>query len=110
MDYLDKTFFYPASGGQPHDTGTINNVAVVDVFEDENKQIVHLLEEPISAVEVEAAINWERRFDHMQQHTGQHVLSQTFVQACDADTLAFHLEVFADSPAPLGPRFRPVRL
>jgi alanyl-tRNA synthetase len=88
---LDQTIFYPTSGGQPHDTGTINNVAVVDVFEDENRQIVHLLEKPISAIEVEATINWERRFDHMQQHTGQHVLSQAFVKAWDADTLSFHL-------------------
>jgi alanyl-tRNA synthetase len=88
---LDQTVFYPTSGGQPHDTGTINNVAVVDVLEDENKQIVHLLEKPISALEIEATINWERRFDHMQQHTGQHVLSQAFVKAWDADTLSFHL-------------------
>jgi alanyl-tRNA synthetase len=88
---LDQTVFYPASGGQPHDTGTINNVAVVDVFEGENRQIVHLLEKPIGALEVEATINWERRFDHMQQHTGQHLLSQAFVKAWDADTLSFHL-------------------
>jgi alanyl-tRNA synthetase len=88
---LNQTVFYPTSGGQPHDSGTINDVAVVDVFEDENKQIVHLLEKPISAPEVEATIDWERRFDHMQQHTGQHILSQAFVKAWNADTLSFHL-------------------
>jgi alanyl-tRNA synthetase len=88
---LNQTVFYPASGGQPHDTGTINNVAVVDVFENENRQIVHLLEKSISAPEVEVTINWERRFDHMQQHTGQHILSQAFLKTWGADTLSFHL-------------------
>lgn len=88
---LNQTVFYPTSGGQPHDTGTINNVAVVEVLEDVNRQIVHLLEKPVKALEVEATINWERRLDHMQQHTGQHILSQAFVKACDADTLSFHL-------------------
>lgn len=88
---LDQTVFYPASGGQPHDTGTINDVIVIDVIEDDNKQIVHLLEKPINAPEADATINWERRFDHMQQHTGQHILSQAFVKTCNADTLSFHL-------------------
>jgi alanyl-tRNA synthetase len=88
---LDRTVFYPTSGGQPHDTGRINDVPVVDVFEDENKQIVHLLEKQVNASEVETIIDWERRFDHMQQHTGQHILSQAFVKSCNADTLSFHM-------------------
>ena len=88
---LDQTAFYPTSGGQPHDAGTLNNVSVVEGFEDENRQIVHLLEKPISIAEVEAIIHWERRFDHMQQHTGQHILSQAFVKVSNADTLSFHL-------------------
>ena len=88
---LDQTVFYPTSGGQPHDTGTINNVAVIDVLEDENRQIVHLIEKQIEGSQATCEINWQRRFDHMQQHTGQHILSQAFLKACDGDTLSFHL-------------------
>ncbi len=88
---LDQTIFYPTSGGQPHDTGTINNVAVIDVFEDENRQIVHLLEKPIAGDQAACEIDWQRRFDHMQQHTGQHILSQALLKACNGDTLSFHL-------------------
>ena len=83
---LEQTLFYPTSGGQPHDTGTINNVPVIDVFEDANHEIVHLLAEPLKTMGVNGRINWERRFDHMQQHTGQHLLSQAFVQAGKAET------------------------
>ena len=88
---LEQTLFYPTSGGQPHDTGTINRVPVIDVFEDENHEIVHLLAEPLKVTEVCGRINWERRLDHMQQHTGQHLLSQAFMQTCDAETISFHL-------------------
>ena len=88
---LDQTLFYPTSGGQPHDTGTINNIPVLDVIEDERHQIVHLLEEPVTGRSVEGLINWARRFDHMQQHTGQHLLSQAFIKTCDAETISFHM-------------------
>ena len=88
---LDQTAFYPTSGGQPHDTGRLNDVAVVDVIEDESHRIVHLLEEPIDVRNVSGQINWQRRFDHMQQHTGQHLLSQAFISTCDAETISFHL-------------------
>ena len=88
---LNQTVFYPTSGGQPHDTGTINEVIVTDVFEDEHEQVVHLLEKPVGGGQVTCTINWERRFDHMQQHTGQHILSQALLQICNADTLSFHL-------------------
>ena len=88
---LKQTAFYPTSGGQPHDTGTINGIAVVDVFEDANQSIVHLLEEPVNSIRIEGNISWERRFDHMQQHTGQHLLSQAFMKTCNADTISFHL-------------------
>jgi alanyl-tRNA synthetase len=88
---LERTLFYPTSGGQPHDTGTLNDVPVVDVFEDEHRQVVHLLKEPLAGPAVEGRINWERRFDHMQQHTGQHLLSQAFIKICQAETLSFHL-------------------
>ena len=88
---LEQTLFYPTSGGQPHDTGTLNDVPVVDVFEDDGRRVVHLLKEPLTRSEVEGRINWQRRFDHMQQHTGQHLLSQAFIKICDAETLSFHL-------------------
>ncbi len=88
---LDKTLFYPSSGGQPHDTGTINDIPVIDVFEDENRQIVHLLAKPVAGNRAAGRINWQRRFDHMQQHTGQHLLSQAFLMAANAQTLSFHM-------------------
>ena len=88
---LDRTLFYPTAGGQPHDIGTLNDIPVVDVFEDEQRRVVHLLKETIAGSEVEGRIDWRRRFDHMQQHTGQHLLSQAFIQICRAATLSFHL-------------------
>jgi alanyl-tRNA synthetase len=89
---LDRTAFYPTSGGQPHDTGTLNGVAVVEVVErEEDHAVVHRLGAPLSGDDVHGAIDWPRRFDHMQQHTGQHILSQACVQTADADTVGFHL-------------------
>ncbi len=88
---LNQTVFYPTSGGQPHDTGTINNAEVIDVLEDKNQQIVHILEQPLKGSRVECEINWQRRFDHMQQHSGQHILSQALLKTSDADTISFHL-------------------
>lgn len=88
---LEQTLFYPSSGGQPHDTGTINDIPVLDVLEDENHQIVHLLAKPLAGNRVEGRINWERRFDHMQQHTGQHLLSQAFMMTANAETVSFHM-------------------
>ena len=88
---LDRTIFYPTSGGQPHDTGTINESSVIDVFEDQHHRIVHLLKTPFSGVRIQGRLNWTRRFDHMQQHTGQHILSQAFLKICNADTISFHL-------------------
>ncbi|CAB1058661.1 Alanyl-tRNA synthetase family protein [Olavius sp. associated proteobacterium Delta 1] len=88
---LEQTLFYPASGGQPRDTGTVNDIPVLDVFEDEKHGIVHLLAEPVAGEAVEGRINWQRRFDHMQQHTGQHLLSQAFMMAGNAATVSFHM-------------------
>jgi len=89
---LDRTAFYPTSGGQPHDTGTLNDVAVVEVMErEEDHAVIHRLGAPLSVDDVHGAVDWPRRFDHMQQHTGQHILSQACVQAADADTVSFHL-------------------
>jgi alanyl-tRNA synthetase len=88
--WLDQTLFYPTAGGQPNDLGTLDAIAVVDVFE-EDGDIVHLLERPPAAERVHGKIDWERRFDHMQQHTGQHVLSAAFVRLFHFATVSFHL-------------------
>jgi len=87
---LDQTCFYPESGGQPYDRGWIDGVEVVKVFE-EDSRIVHLIEKDIQAENIKGKIDWERRFDHMQQHSGQHILSQSFHELLEAETLAFHL-------------------
>ena len=87
---LDRTAFYPTSGGQPHDTGTLSGVPVTDVIEDGEDRVLHLVSAPLTGA-VAGAIDWPRRFDHMQQHTGQHILSQAFLQAMQAQTRAVHL-------------------
>jgi alanyl-tRNA synthetase len=89
--YLDRTAFYPTSGGQPFDTGAIAGVAVVDVI-DEGERVAHVLTEalPESATAVTAAIEWTRRFDHMQQHTGQHLLSAVLAELFSRQTVSVH--------------------
>lgn len=87
---LDETCFYPTSGGQPSDRGVLNGEPVFDVTED-GADIVHWLASPLSSPVVHGRITWPRRFDHMQQHTGQHILSQAFVQLYNAETVSFHL-------------------
>jgi alanyl-tRNA synthetase len=88
---LDRTAFYPTSGGQPFDTGAINGVRVTQVEEDDAGEIVHTLDRAIEPGPVRGEIDWDRRFDHMQQHTGQHVLSAAFDRVCGAPTVSFHL-------------------
>jgi alanyl-tRNA synthetase len=88
--YLDRTAFYPSSGGQPFDTGEIGGAPVVEVI-DEGERIAHVLAQPVAARDVECRINWERRFDHMQQHTGQHLLSAVFEAHAGLKTISFHL-------------------
>ncbi len=89
---LDRTAFYPTSGGQPFDTGTLDGKRVIDVVENDEGAIVHLLEAEVArGSEVEGAIDWQRRFDHMQQHTGQHILSAAFDRLFGAATVGFHL-------------------
>ncbi|HJQ69998.1 MAG TPA: DHHA1 domain-containing protein [Blastocatellia bacterium] len=91
---LDKTAFYPTGGGQPYDTGSLNEARVVDVYEDDAGTIFHIVKEPglLQVGEsVTGRIDRERRLDHMQQHSGQHILSQAFVKACNAQTRSFHL-------------------
>ena len=88
--YLDRTAFYPTSGGQPFDLGSIGGIAVREVV-DEGGRIAHLLASPVAAGPVECAIDWNRRFDHMQQHTGQHLLSAVFEELFHLKTVSFHL-------------------
>jgi len=88
---LDATAFYPTGGGQPHDTGTLNGVPVVDVALVEDGSQVHVLEDAVSATQVHGELDWARRFNHMQQHTGQHILSQAFWELLKGETLSFHM-------------------
>jgi alanyl-tRNA synthetase len=88
--YLDRTAFYPTSGGQPFDAGTLGGAKVMDVI-DEQERIAHVLATPLAAAEVEGNIDWGRRFDHMQQHTGQHLLSAVLEELFAMPTLSFHL-------------------
>jgi len=87
---LDRTAFYPTSGGQPHDTGKIGDANVLDV-RDEGDEILHLVDRKPSDPDVSCCINWPRRFDHMQQHTGQHLLSAMFLERFGLPTVSFHL-------------------
>jgi alanyl-tRNA synthetase len=88
---LDQTAFYPTSGGQPCDTGYLGGVRVESVEEDASGRILHILDSPPASEQVHGTIDWRRRFDHMQQHTGQHILSQAFLSGARAATLSFHL-------------------
>ena len=95
---LDRTAFYPTSGGQPFDTGTLGAARVVDVVDDDDGNVVHVVEGDLAAGEtVHGAIDWTRRFDHMQQHTGQHVLSAAFDRLFGARTVSFHLGAAAST-------------
>jgi alanyl-tRNA synthetase len=89
--YLDETAFYPTSGGQPFDLGTLGGIAVADIV-DEGERIAHVLASPLGAdaARVEGAVDWTRRFDHMQQHTGQHLLSAVFEDLFGYATLSVH--------------------
>uniref|UniRef100_UPI003340CF31 alanyl-tRNA editing protein n=1 Tax=Gemmatimonas sp. TaxID=1962908 RepID=UPI003340CF31 len=90
--YLDRTAFYPTSGGQPHDLGTIAEVSVVDVV-DEESRIAHHLAEPLglpAGAMVVGQIDVARRIDHMQQHTGQHLLSALLADEYGWPTASVH--------------------
>lgn len=89
---LDRTAFYPTSGGQPFDTGTLDGRAVVDVV-DAGDAVVHVLDDgtPFAVgADVTGQLDWARRFDHMQQHTGQHLLSAVFEDLFGAKTVSVH--------------------
>ncbi len=89
---LDQSGFYPESGGQPGDRGTLGDTRVIDVVEREGDgAVIHVLSDPVPGRHVEGKVDWQRRFDHMQQHTGQHILSAALEERLQAGTVGFHL-------------------
>src|SRR6185437_16580390 len=88
---LDRTAFYPTSGGQPFDTGRLGAAAVVEVLDAENEEITHFTDQPVAAGAIHAVIDWPRRFYHMQQHTAQHMLSAACLELFKFQTVSFHL-------------------
>jgi alanyl-tRNA synthetase len=87
---LDRTAFYPTSGGQPNDLGKLADVKVLDV-RDDGEDVAHIVDEELSPGLVDGCVDWGRRFDHMQQHTGQHLLSAMFQERFGLPTVSFHL-------------------
>ena len=89
---LDRTAFYPTSGGQPFDTGTLGAARVLEVEDDDAGVIHHVLNAPLEpGTRITGRIDWPRRLDHMQQHTGQHILSAAFDRLFQVRTTSFHL-------------------
>jgi len=88
---LDRTAFYPTSGGQPHDTGALGNAKVVEVADTDEGKVVHYTSAELPPGPVHGIVDWARRFDHMQQHTGQHLLSAVFLDLFGFPTVSFHL-------------------
>jgi alanyl-tRNA synthetase len=87
---LDATAFYPTSGGQPHDTGRLDDAEVLEV-RDDGEEIVHIVDRGFQIGKAHGCIGWPRRLDHMQQHTGQHLLSAIFQERFGLPTVSFHL-------------------
>ncbi len=87
---LDRTAFYPAGGGQPWDTGYLNDEKVSEVIEKDGK-LLHIVDNKLLSTEVKGSVNWARRFDFMQQHTGQHILSACFEKLLNGSTDSFHM-------------------
>jgi alanyl-tRNA synthetase len=87
---LDQTLLYPSSGGQPNDLGKLGDANVLDV-QDQDDRIVHVVDRPVTESRIDGCIHWPRRFDHMQQHTGQHLLSAVFQERFGLITISFHL-------------------
>ena len=101
---LSQTGFYPEGGGQPSDTGTLGGIRVLDVQEKDG-QIIHFLEQPIEIGSIaEGMIDWDRRFDYMQQHTGEHILSGLIHERFGYNNVGFHMgaeEVTIDFDGPM---------
>ncbi|HEY0080746.1 MAG TPA: DHHA1 domain-containing protein [Pyrinomonadaceae bacterium] len=105
---LDRTAFYPTGGGQPSDTGTLGEARVVECVDEEEEGVLHIVEgrAPELGAHVRGRVDWPRRLDHIQQHTGQHILSQVFVELFGAETRSFRMlervseiDVALDSPS-----------
>src|SRR5258708_1697987 len=90
---LDRTAFYPTGGGQPTDTGTIGDARVIDCIDAEEGGVLHVIQGPVPEIgeTIRGHVDWLRRLDHMQQHTGQHILSAAFVKLFDAPTRSFRV-------------------
>ena len=90
---LDRTAFYPTGGGQPSDTGTLNGARVVECIDDGDNGVLHVAQgmTPSLGDSVHGRVDWSRRLDHMQQHTGQHILSQAFINLFNAPTKSFRV-------------------
>ncbi len=88
---LDRTCFYPTSGGQPHDVGTLGDEPVLEVLEAEDGAVLHRVQRDVPASRVRGRVDGARRRDHMQQHTGQHLLSATCIALAQRETQSFHL-------------------
>lgn len=90
---LDRTAFYPTGGGQPSDTGTLNDLRVMECIDAEDEGVLHILQgrSPDVGATVKGCVDWPRRLDHIQQHTGQHILSQAFVSLFGAETRGFRM-------------------
>lgn len=98
---LDRSAFYPTSGGQPFDQGVLRatsrqgsvlELPVLNVEEDDSGEVWHFVQKPVIAgTSIEGEVDWARRLDHMQQHSGQHLLSAVFARELNAHTLSFHL-------------------
>ena len=89
--FLDQTYFYPESGGQLSDRGVIGGIAVVDVQEAGGDRVLHVTEAEVPSGRHACGVDWQRRFDHMQHHTGQHVLSRAFIEVAGLETVSFHM-------------------
>lgn len=94
---LPQTYFYPTSGGQEHDTGTIGDAPVLDVYKEDDGRIVHSLGLPLTIGRYPARIDRPRRLRHMQHHTAQHVLTGAFVAVLGLETLSANIN--GDSPS-----------
>jgi len=90
---LDRTAFYPTGGGQPTDLGSLGEARVVDCIDAEDAGILHVIQGPVPQIgdTVHGKVDWLRRLDHMQQHTGQHILSAAFVRLFAAPTRSFRV-------------------
>ena len=107
--YLDRTAFYPSSGGQPFDAGDLGGIPVIDVV-DEGDRIAHILAEPLPGNQATGRVDWARRFDHMQQHTGQHLLSAVVSDLLGHRTVSVHFGQEASTVDVDTPRISPEQI